>query len=103
MYDTYPNFGFEKRDEPVTFELTYEETANRLTCALRILWIIPAAIIFLLVAIGGVVVTLICWFAILFTGKQPKGMFDFLLKVYRMEARLNAYGQLLTDTYPKFE
>ena len=68
-----------------------------------LIWIIPAALIFLVVAIGGYVVTVICWFAILFTGTQPRGMFDFLLKVYRYSTRFNAYIGLLTDTYPKFE
>lgn len=103
MYDAYPNFGFEKMNEPVQFSVEYEESANRLTNALRLIWIIPAALIFLVVAIGGYVVTVICWFAILFTGVQPKGMFDFLAKMYRFSARLNAYGTLLTDTYPKYE
>ena len=38
-----------------------------------------------------------------FTGNQPRGMFDFLVKVERFGARLSAYLYLLTDTYPKFE
>jgi len=103
MYDAYPNFGFEKVNEPVHFSLEYEESADRLTNALRILWVIPAALIYVVVAIGGYVVTIICWFAILFTGVQPKGMFDFLVKMYRFGVRVNAYAGLLTDTYPKYE
>lgn len=103
MYDAYPNFGFEKGNEPLQFSLEYEESADRLTNALRIIWVIPAALIYMAVAIAGYVVTIICWFAILFTGVQPRGMFDFLLKMYRFGARVSAYAGLLTDTYPKYE
>jgi hypothetical protein len=103
MYDVYPNFGFEKKDEPVAFAIEYEEVANRLTCALRIIWAIPAIVIMLAVTLAGLVVTVICWFAILFTGEQPRGMFDFLVKAHRFGVRTNAYVSLLTDTYPKYE
>lgn len=103
MYDAYPNFGFDKRDEPVTFTIEFEESADRLTNGLRLIWAIPALFIMLALAIAGEVVTIICWFAILFTGKQPRGMFDFLLKAHRFGVRTNAYTSLLTDTYPKYE
>jgi hypothetical protein len=103
MYDTYPNFGFEKKDEPVHFAIDFEEPANRLTNALRLIWAIPAMIITVGLMIAGVVVTLICWFAILFTGTQPRGMFDFMIKVYRYAFRTSTYVSLLTDTYPKYE
>jgi Domain of unknown function (DUF4389) len=102
LYDPYPAFGTEPGNAPVRTEISYEESANRLTTALRFLWIIPAAIIYIFVAIGGAVVTLISWFAILFTGKQPRGLWDFELKVLRFSLQLQAYSLLMTDTYPKF-
>jgi hypothetical protein len=102
LYDPYPAFGTDPGNAPVRTEISYEESANRLTTALRFLWIIPAAIIYIFVAIGGAVVTLISWFAILFTGKQPRGMWDFELKVLRFSLQLQAYSLLMTDTYPKF-
>jgi len=91
------------RKEPVHFSIDYEESADRLTNALRLIWAIPAMLISYFLAIAAAVITVICWFAILFTGTQPRGMFDFLLKVYRYSTRFNAYIGLLTDTYPKFE
>ena len=103
MYDAYPNFAFEKLNEPVHFSIDYEESADRLTNALWLIWAIPAMLISYFLAIAAAVITVICWFAILFTGTQPRGMFDFLLKVYRYSTRFNAYIGLLTDTYPKFE
>ena len=102
LYDPYPAFGTDPGNAPVRTEIAYEESANRLTTGLRFLWIIPAAIIYFFVAIGGAVVTLISWFAILFTGKQPKGMWDFALKVLRFGLQLQAYALLMTDVYPKF-
>lgn len=103
LYDVYPNFGFEKKDEPVTLVVEYEEEANRLTNALRLIWAIPAFVILIVVAIAAEVVTIICWFAILFTGTMSQSMFDFLLKVHRFGVRTSAYTSLLTDTYPKYE
>jgi len=103
MYDTYPNFGFEKRDEPVAFSVEYTESANRLTCALRIIWAIPALLLAIVIFIGAFFVTIVSWFAIVFTGQQAQGRFDFLMKAHRYGVRVSAYICLLTDTYPKFE
>jgi hypothetical protein len=102
MYDPYPAFGTDPGNAPVRTVISYDESGNRLTTLLRFLWIIPAAIIYIFVAIGGAVVTLISWFAILFTGTHPRGMWEFELKVLRYTLQLQAYGLLMTDTYPKF-
>ncbi len=104
MYDTYPNFAFEKKDEPVEFVLDWDEApADRLSVGLRLLYAIPAMLLMILVAIGALFVGIGTWFAILFTGNQPRGMFDFLLKAQRFGSRVSAYLYLLTDTYPKFD
>ena len=80
----------------------YEEPADRLTNGLRFIWIIPAAIIGIGIAIALAVVLFITWWAILFTGKHPRGMFDFTMKGLRYSLQLTAYGLLMTDTYPKW-
>ena len=103
MYDTYPNFGFEKKDEPMAFAVEYTESADRLTCALRIIWAIPALLLAIVIAIGAFFVTVVSWFAIVFTGQQSQGRFGFLMKAHRYGVRVGAYLTLLTDTYPKFE
>jgi hypothetical protein len=49
------------------------------------------------------VVVIAAWFVILFTGRYPRGMFDFLVGVGRWTARVNAYVLVLvTDRYPPF-
>jgi hypothetical protein len=102
LYDPYPAFGTDPGNAPVRTEISYEESANRLTNVLRFLWIIPALIVAIFVGIASAVVTMISWFAILFTGKQPKGMWDFVLKAVRYTLQLQSYALLMTDDYPKF-
>jgi hypothetical protein len=102
LYDPYPAFGTDPGNAPVRTEISYEESANRLTNGLRFLWIIPAVIVAIFVGIASAVVTLISWFVILFTGKQPRGMWDFVLKAVRYTLQLQSYALLMTDDYPKF-
>jgi hypothetical protein len=46
---------------------------------------------------------IIAWFAILFTGRYPKGLFNFVVGVLRWNYRVDAYAFLLsTDKYPPF-
>ena len=53
--------------------------------------------------IAAVVVVIIAWFAILFTGRYPRGMFDFVTGVVRWSLRVTACAFLLvTDRYPPF-
>jgi hypothetical protein len=102
LFDEYPGFFNEWKNEPVAFDLRDDEPPNRLTNALRIIWIIPALIVGMFIQIGAAVVSLIAWFAILFTGAYPRGMFDFAVRAMRMSVRLNAYGFLATDAYPMY-
>ena len=102
LFDEYPGFFNSWSSEPVAFDLQDDDPPNRLTNALRIIWIIPAFIISAVISIGALVVTVIAWFAILFTGQYPRGMFDFSVQATRMSQRVMAYGLLSTDVYPKY-
>ena len=102
LFDEYPAFGTDPGSPPVRSDISFEEGANRLSSALRFLWIIPAAIIGFFIAIGAVVVWVISWFAILFTGKHPRGMWEFQLKAFRFTLQVQSYALLMTDVYPKF-
>lgn len=64
---------------------------------------IPAAIVSAILGIGVVVVAVVSWFAILFTGKHPPGMGDFIVRALRYQLRTTSYALLMTDTYPKYE
>ena len=64
---------------------------------------IPHFIVLFFLDIAAVVVVIIAWFAILFTGRYPRGMFDFVTGVMRWSLRVTAYAFLLvTDRYPPF-
>ena len=102
LYDEYPAFASDGPPAPVRTSLAYEENAERLSSALRFLWVIPAAIIMIFVGIAAEVLVLISWFVIVITGKQPRGMWDFILKVMRFGFQVQSYAFLMTDTYPKF-
>jgi Domain of unknown function (DUF4389) len=87
---------------PVTFEADYHERQSRLTTFFRIILIIPVAIVLYVFGIVASVAILIAWFAIVITGRYPKGLYTFVADFNRFVARVTAYGVLLTDTYPPF-
>ena len=54
-------------------------------------------------AIASLVAIIVAWFAILFTGTYPRGLFDFVVGVLRWSNRVSGYAFLLvTDQYPPF-
>jgi len=64
---------------------------------------IPHYICLFGLVIGLIVVVIIGWFAILFTGKYPKGLFNYVVGVMRWGFRVETYAILLTtDIYPSF-
>jgi hypothetical protein len=64
---------------------------------------IPHYIVLFFLWIGVVVAVIVAWFAILFTGRYPRGLFDFVVGVGRWHLRVAAYAfVLVTDDYPPF-
>jgi hypothetical protein len=64
---------------------------------------IPHYIVLFFLWIAALVVVIVAWFAILFTGRYPRGMFDFVEGVIRWHNRVLAYAWVLvTDRYPPF-
>ena len=92
---------------PVKFSIDYPEKLSRGILLLKTFFgwlyvLIPHGIVLMFYGIAVCVVTVIAWFAILFTGKYPKGMFDFVVGYQRWSNRVNAYVMFLTDEYPPF-
>jgi len=109
MREEYPPFGFvtsasDPGDDPrVRVDVQPQLTdRNRATAFFRIILVIPHFVVLAVLFIASFVVTIIAFFAVLFTGRWPAGMRDFVVNVWRWGLRVNAYFLLLTDEYPPF-
>ena len=92
---------------PVTFAVEYPERLSRGWVVLKVLfgWLyvgIPHWIILYFYGIAAGIITFIAFFAILFTAKYPKGMFDFVAGYMRWGLNVTSYLSLLRDEYPPF-
>lgn len=91
----------------VTLAIEYPEKLSRGTLLLKVFlgWLyvgIPHGIMLTLYGIAVSIVTFIAFWTILFTGKYPKGMFDFEVDYWRWNIRVAAYTSFLRDEYPPF-
>ena len=87
---------------PVTFRADYVEKRSRLTTFFRLILAIPHFIAVTLYFLAAEVVVIISWFALLFTGRYPQGMYDFVAGAVRYQTRVYGYAALLSDQYPPF-
>ncbi len=103
MDDRYPSTD---EQQSVLLELPYPDAKNGLNRWLPIVkWAlaIPHFIVLVFLSIGAFFAVVGAWFAILFTGRYPRGLFDFVLGVLRWWNRVIAYAfALVTDEYPPF-
>lgn len=101
--DRYPSTV---EEQSVHLEIDYpdvERDLNRWLPLVKWFLAIPHFIILFFLGIGAFFAVVIAWFAILFTGSYPKGLFDFVVGVGRWSLRVYAYAFLLvTDRYPPF-
>jgi hypothetical protein len=103
LTDRYPS-TVEEQD--VRLELDYpdaERDLNRWLPLVKWLLAIPHFIVLFFLSVGAFFAVVIAWFAILFTGSYPRGLFDYVVGVGRWWLRVEAYAfLLLTDRYPPF-
>jgi hypothetical protein len=102
MDDNYPS-----TDEEQSVHLEYPEVSgpelNRWLPLVKWLAAIPHYIVLFFLGIAVFFVVIFAWFAILFTGRYPRGMFEFVEGVVRWSNRVNGYAfTLVTDVYPPF-
>ena len=123
--DRYPPFSLQPADYPASYEVEYPETLSRRLVLVK-WWLLAlphyavisffaggggcavssgshhyrdwggssSGLIFVLVLFGVV--------ALLFTGRYPRGIFDFVIGMNRWALRVVAYAALMTDRYPPF-
>jgi hypothetical protein len=64
---------------------------------------IPHYVVLLFLWLAAFVCVILAWFAILFTGRYPQGLFEFVVGVTRWGNRVIGYAfMLVTDEYPPF-
>jgi hypothetical protein len=100
LRDEYPSTDDE---QAVHLNLVYPNQIGRGWPLIKWFLAIPHYIVIIFLVMAAVVCWIIAWFAILFTGRYPKGLFDYIVGVQRWSLRVTAYAFLLiTDKYPPF-
>jgi hypothetical protein len=103
MDDTYPSTD---EEQSVRLDFPYpdaREGLNRWLPLVKWLLAIPHYVILVFLTLAAIVSVIVAWFAILFTGRYPRGLFDFVEGVFRWWNRVIGYAfVLVTDEYPPF-
>ena len=103
LRDEYPPFSGDSGAYPLTIEVEYREDLSRWQIFLKWLFAIPHIVVLAVLWIVASLAILIAFFAILFTARYPRGLFDFVVGTMRWTARVQAYCLwLMTDRYPPF-
>ncbi len=103
LRDEYPSTD---EDQSVHLDIPYpdvEKDLIRWYPLVKWLLAIPHYIVLIFLTIAMVVVVIVAWFAILFTGRYPRDLFNFVVGVQRWWTRVVVYAfTLATDEYPPF-
>jgi uncharacterized protein DUF4389 len=103
MDDRYPSTD---EEQSVHLDFPYPDVPRELNRWLPLVkWFlaIPHYVVLFFLGIAAFVAVVVAWFAILFTGRYPRGLFDFVEGVIRWSNRVTGYALILvTDRYPPF-
>jgi hypothetical protein len=103
LRDEYPSTD---EEQAVHVDVPYPDVKkdlNRWLPLVKWLLAIPHYVVLIFLYIAALVVVIITWFVIIFTGRYPRSLFDFVVGVLRWTLRVLAYAFLLTtDRYPPF-
>lgn len=103
LRDEYPSTD---ERQALRLDIRYPDAQRELNRWLPLVkWLlaIPHYVILFFLGIAALLAVVISWFAIVFTGRYPRALFDFVVGVLRWSARVAGYAFLLvTDAYPPF-
>jgi Domain of unknown function (DUF4389) len=89
-------------DYPLRLDVDYQQEYPRWLPLLADILLIPHFIALIVLGIGAYFALIIAWFAVLFTGTFPEGLFNYLVGVHRWATRVLAYSLWMTSKYPAF-
>ena len=103
LTDRYPST---EDEQAIHLDIDYpdaQKDLNRWLPLVKWFLVIPHIVVLAFLGLGAVVAVVVAWFAILFTGRYPRALFDYVVGVGRWALRVQAYATLLvTDEYPPF-
>lgn len=103
LRDEYPSTD---EEQAVHISIPYPDAQadlNRWLPLIKWFLAIPHYVVLFFLGIAALVCVVIAWFAILFTGRYPRSLFDFVVGVFRWSLRVTVYAIVLTtDRYPPF-
>jgi hypothetical protein len=100
--DRYPSTD-EEQAVHLDFPYPDAQQLNRWLPLIKWLLAIPHYFVLIFLGIGALAAVIVAWFAILFTGTYPRGLFDYVVGVIRWSNRVSGYAfALVTDEYPPF-
>jgi hypothetical protein len=107
MRNSYPPFDFtmsadDPGSDPAKVSIDYPEQLIRWGPLYKWFLAIPHFVVLIFLFLGAIFVGIAAFFAVLFTGKYPAGMRDYLVGVSRWKLRVAAYAGFLRDEYPPF-
>ena len=103
LRDEYPSTD---EEQAVHLNMAYPDAAGQLNRWMPLIkWFLvtPHVIVLSFLGVASFIAIILAWFAILFTGRYPRGLFNFVVGVMRWSLRVEAYAILMvTDEYPPF-
>lgn len=107
MREAYPPFEFstdleDPGTDPAKYSVQYPQELSRWKPLVKWLLGFPHYVVLFFLFVGLLVVWFLSFWAVLFTGRYPEGMRNYMVGVMRWWNRVNAYVCLLTDEYPPF-
>ena len=106
LRDGYPSFSLSHEDEGITFDMPYRPEIKRRVLLGRhifaIFLLIPHIFVLYIKLIAFMFVNFIAFWAVLFTGSFPQGMFNYQVGTLRYLQRVGNYFQFYTEGYPPF-
>jgi len=107
LSDGYPAFGISSTDPAITLDIPYPESISRGMVLVRLFFglfyvAIPHGFCLYFLALAAFFASFIGWWVVLFTGRQPEGIHNFITGFFRWSTRVEIYMANMTDTYPPF-